>query len=69
MRSALLAMSYLRLNEQGLATRALAEAQAIMAEMPAAGQPLEPTWNDWLRAQVLLREAEELLSEETKKGR
>ena len=59
------------MSEHGLgraqeAPASLAKAKAILAKMPdpAKGQPFDAgNWHDWVHAQVLCHEAEELMKQ------
>jgi hypothetical protein len=67
---AVLAMAYHRLGRAKGAAATLAQAQAIVAKIPdpARGRPFSAgDWHDWLHAQVLCREAEELMKKESGK--
>jgi hypothetical protein len=62
---AVLAMAQHRLGQKEQARAALHSGQVIFAEKmpdPAAGRPFDGMWPDWLQCQILLREAEALLS-------
>jgi tetratricopeptide (TPR) repeat protein len=61
---AILALAHQQLGERGQAREALASARStIEVKMPdtARGQTFDRTWRDWLRAMILLREAEAAL--------
>ena len=64
---AALAMARHRLNRSDEARANLAEAQAILTQKmpdPSSGAPFDAgNWHDWLHAQILTREADELLGE------
>jgi serine/threonine protein kinase/tetratricopeptide (TPR) repeat protein len=64
---AALAMAKYRLGEAEKAKEFLAKAKTIVAEKmpdPAKGRPFGPDdWRDWLQAEILIREAEEVLKE------
>jgi tetratricopeptide (TPR) repeat protein len=64
---AVLAMAQHRMGRAEEAEAALARAKAIMAKMPdpVRGRPFGHDWLEWLHAQVLCREAEELLKKES----
>jgi hypothetical protein len=60
------AMAHYRLGQAAEARTALARGQAIIAQKmpdPGRGQRFGGDWHDWLHSQILLREAEGLLSE------
>jgi hypothetical protein len=61
---ALLAMAQHRLNQIEEAASALAKARAIIVDAPDAehGQLFDGNWHGWLRARILFREADVLLS-------
>src|SRR5262249_19134815 len=64
----ILAMAQWRQGKVGEARSALAAAQRIVAtKMPKTeeGQTFADDWDDWLHAEILCREAEELLKETT----
>jgi tetratricopeptide (TPR) repeat protein len=66
---AVLALAQHRLGRSAEARAALASAREILAEKmpdPAKGRPFGGTWADWLRCQVLVREAEGLLGTKSK---
>jgi tetratricopeptide (TPR) repeat protein len=68
---AVLAMAQHRLGQKEKAYAALHSAQVIFAEKmpdPVAGRPFGDGWHDWLHCQLLLREAEALLSQKTDAG-
>ncbi len=61
---AVLAMAHHRLGQAEDAGAALAKSRALVAENlpdPAQGRPFGSNWHEWLRCQVLLREAEGVL--------
>jgi tetratricopeptide (TPR) repeat protein len=66
---AALAMAYHQLGKEDDAETALAKAKSIVAQKmpgPASGRPFGAgDWHDWLHAQVLCREATELLKKES----
>jgi eukaryotic-like serine/threonine-protein kinase len=62
---AVLAMAEHGLGQKEKARAALHSAQVIVAEKmpdPGAGRPFDNDWQDWLHCQILLREAEALLT-------
>jgi serine/threonine protein kinase/formylglycine-generating enzyme required for sulfatase activity/Flp pilus assembly protein TadD len=62
--SLLLAMAHHRLGQGGEARQALARARELAEQRlpkPEKGEPLGGAWDDWIRFQVLRREAEGLL--------
>jgi tetratricopeptide (TPR) repeat protein len=64
------AMAQHRLGQKEKARTALHSGQVIVAEKmpnPAAGQPFDGMWQDWLHCQILLREAEALLKPQQQK--
>ncbi|HEV8071946.1 MAG TPA: tetratricopeptide repeat protein, partial [Planctomycetaceae bacterium] len=68
---AVLAMAQHRLGQKEKARAALHSAQAIFAEKmpdPGAGRPFDGMWADWLHCQILLREAEALLTNKSDVG-
>ena len=61
---AVLALAQHHRSRDEEALRALDRAEGIVAAKmpdPAAGRPFDSVWHDWLRCQVLLREAKEVL--------
>jgi serine/threonine protein kinase/Flp pilus assembly protein TadD len=63
--SSLLAMAYHRLGRIAEATAALANARDIIADsmpVPSRDQPYGDDWHDWVRAEIIFRQAEELLN-------
>src|SRR5262249_34908686 len=61
---AVLAMVHHPLRQAEEARAALTEAQAILAKRmpdPAQGRPFDEDWGEWLQSQLLVREAEGLL--------
>jgi eukaryotic-like serine/threonine-protein kinase len=61
-----LAMAYVQLGQRDEARFALSQAQAIMNAKkpdPADGRPYGGDWHDWVHAQILSREAANLLKE------
>jgi serine/threonine protein kinase len=68
---AVLAMARHRLGQKEQAHAALHSAQVIFAEKmpdPGAGRPFDGAWHDWLHCQILLREAEALLTNKSAVG-
>jgi tetratricopeptide (TPR) repeat protein len=64
---AALAMAQHRLGRTDEAKDSLAKAKAIVAEKmpdPSQGRRFEGNWHDWLHAQMLSREAEEMLKKD-----
>jgi hypothetical protein len=63
---AVLAMAHHALGHANDAEAALAKAKAILAKLPepAQGRPVGE-WHDWLYAQLLYREAEELMKKDS----
>jgi hypothetical protein len=63
---AVLALTHHRLSHAEDARAALAKAQAILAQKmprPEKGKPFGKDWHDWLRSQILCREAEQRLGQ------
>jgi hypothetical protein len=68
---AVLAMAQHRLDQKEKARAALHSAQVIFAAKmpdPSAGRPFDGGWHEWLHCEILLRQAEALLSKETDAG-
>jgi hypothetical protein len=66
-----LAMAHHRLGQKEQARAALHSGQVIFTEKmpdPAAGRPFDRMWPDWLHCQILLREAEALLTNKSDVG-
>ena len=66
---AALAMAQHRLGQTDEAKASLAKAKAIVAQKmpdPAKGRPFTGNWHDWLHAQILSQEAEDLLGTESR---
>jgi hypothetical protein len=67
---AVLAMAHHRLGQSEEAREALGKARALVARHlpdPAQGRPFGTNWQEWLRCQVYLREAEGLLGPDESK--